>query len=328
MRYLPEAPEAASVMSARTPRVSIGLPVFNGERYLSDALNCIVQQTFEDFELIITDNSSTDATEDICRDAARLDRRIRYVRNVTNLGAIPNFLRCHELSTAPLFKWVTHDDLYEPTYLESGVRILDANPEVVLAHSATAFIDEAGDAFPFDGVTSSYIDPHTGIGQRPDHPSIADSANPAERFWHVLRRARWGSHMFGLIRQDALRRTRLMGEFAGSDRPMLLELALLGRFKSDPARLYKKRFHAQGSWVLNQAELKSFLSTDGKAYSRRARQLQAFFSAPKGKPIGLPMKLTCTAMVAVHAAQVALQTTKEAQNAAQGAVWRKEAMPT
>jgi glycosyltransferase involved in cell wall biosynthesis len=318
-------------MTPRSAKVSVGLPVYNGEKFLPEVLENFLSQTFADIEIVICDNASTDGTQQICRAYAARDTRVRYFRNEKNLGAIANFNRVFELARAPLFKWAAHDDLYRETYLESCVRILDENPDVVLAHSGTAFIDEKGATFPFDLVTSSFVDPKTGVHQTPDSPTIGDSPQALVRFWQVLRRARWGSHMFGLMRRDVLSQTKLMPNFAGGDRAMLAELALLGRFQSTREVLYLKRFHEQVSWALSQKELKSFLSTDGKAYSRRARQLGAFFSTPHGKPIGIFAKAACVVMVAVHSAKVALQALrqKEARNAAQGCVWRdKSTIPT
>ena len=129
------------------PKLSIGLPVYNAEQLLPQALDHILAQTFKDFELVICDNASTDRTSRICRDYAGRDARIRYVRNDRNLGANPNYNRTYELSAAPLFKWAAHDDLYQRTYLENCVRILDDDPTVVLAHSGTTFIGDDGQAF-------------------------------------------------------------------------------------------------------------------------------------------------------------------------------------
>jgi glycosyltransferase involved in cell wall biosynthesis len=307
-------------------RLSIGLPVYNGERFLAQTLHCLLAQTFQDFEIIISDNASTDRTSEICRDYAQADRRVRYVRNQRNLGAIANFNRVFELSTAPLFKWAAHDDLYRQRYLESCVRLLDENPDVILAHSNTILIDENGEPFPFDREAGCYVDSKTGVRQTADSPAIGNSAVAVERFWQVLARARWGTSMFGVIRRKNLQQTRLLLNFAGSDRAMLAELALLGRFRSSPERLFLKRFHADVSWALNQRELKSFLSTDGKPYWRRARQLQAFFLAPSGKPIGAREKSICAMMVTAHCIRIAGQVLagKEARNAAQGLVWRRQ----
>ncbi len=73
-----------------TPRLSIGLPVYNGEEYLTESLEALLGQTYEDFELIISDNDSTDGTADICRRYAKQDSRIRYFRQPRNIGCNPN----------------------------------------------------------------------------------------------------------------------------------------------------------------------------------------------------------------------------------------------
>lgn len=307
-----------------SPRLSIGLPVYNGERFLAQALECLLAQTFGDFELVISDNASTDRTPEICHAYVQRDPRVRYVRNPLNLGSVPNFNRVFELSTAPLFKWAAHDDLHHETYLEGCVRLLDEDPAVVLAHSGTAFIDDHGELFPLCPETGSYIDPKTAAHVVADSPDIGDSPMAVKRFWQVLARARWGTHQFGVIRRASLQQTRLDQNFSGGDRAMLVELALLGRFQSSPERLFLKRIHPDVSWALNQRELKSWLSNDGKPYWRRARQLEAFFSAPRGKPIMMLDKTICTMMVAAHCVRVACRALagNEARNAAQGSAWR------
>jgi glycosyltransferase involved in cell wall biosynthesis len=289
------------------PKLSIGIPVFNGEEFLPELLDSLLRQTFRDFEIVICDNASSDRTQDICRDYARIDSRVRYTCNERNLGANPNHNRVFDLSTAPLFKWAAHDDLYHHDYLEACVRLLDENPDVVLAHTGTAFIDEAGELLPFEQETGSFVDPKSGRRYWADVPSIADTPIATSRLWQVLTRACWGTHMFGVVRREILQQTSLLPNFEGSDRAMLAELALLGRFRCANDRLFLKRFHANVSWALDQRELKGFLSTDGKRYSRRLRQIRAFFGAPRRKPIGIGSKSVCFMLVAAHSAKVVLQ---------------------
>jgi glycosyltransferase involved in cell wall biosynthesis len=288
-----------------SPKLSIGLPVYNGERFLAQALDSLLGQTFRDFEIIISDNASNDRTPEICCAYAQRDPRVRYECNRRNLGAHANFNRVFELSTAPLFKWSAHDDLHRETYLESCIRLLDDDPEVVLAHSETGFIDENGESFPFIHETGSYIDPKTAVHLTPDCAEIADNAVVVERFWQVLARAPWATHLYGVIRRASLQQTHLYQNFNGNDRTILAELALLGRFRSTPERLFLRRIHANASWALSPRELKTFLSTDGKTYWTRARQLEAFFLASRGKPIGAVDKLICTMMVAAHSVRIA-----------------------
>jgi glycosyltransferase involved in cell wall biosynthesis len=309
-----------------SPRLSIGLPVYNGERFLAQALDSLLTQTFRDFEIIISDNASSDSTPQICRAYAQRDRRIRYVRNQRNLGAIANFNLVFELSRAPLFKWTAHDDLHRETYLESCIRLLDDDPDVVLAHSNTAFIDENGEFFPFNSEIQGYTDPKTGVQEMADNAEIGDCAASVERFWQVLSQARWGTHIFGVIRRQSLKQTRLHANFHSSDRVLLAELALLGRFRSNAERLFLKRLHPSVSWVLTQEELKNYVSATGERYSRRIRQLQAHFSVPRGKPIRASEKFVCTMMVAAHCARVAarLLTAEDARKKAQKSVWRHQ----
>src|SRR3954466_4130607 len=104
-------------MSTDIPRVSIGLPVFNGEKYLPEALDSLVSQDFEDLEIILSDNGSTDSTQNICREFAAKDPRIRYHRNQTNIGASKNYNRVLELARGEYFKWASHDDICHPTMM-------------------------------------------------------------------------------------------------------------------------------------------------------------------------------------------------------------------
>jgi len=113
--------------------------------------------------------------------------------------------------------------------------------------------------------------------------------------------------MFGVVRREILQQTSLLPNFAGSDRAMLAELAPLGRFRCANERLFLKRFHANVSWALDHEELKVFLSPDGKRYSRRLRQIKAFFGAPRGKPIGFVSKSICVMLVAAHGAKVVVE---------------------
>jgi glycosyltransferase involved in cell wall biosynthesis len=306
------------------PKLSIGIPVFNGQEFLPELLDSLLEQTFGDFEILICDNASGDRTPQICCEYERRDSRIHYFRNDRNLGAIANFNRVFELSTAPFFKWAAHDDLYHEAYLATCIALLEDNPDTVLAHTGTVFIDEKGEILPFEQETGSHIDPKTGKRYWADGADIGDTRVAINRFWQVLTRARWGTHMFGVIRREILLQTSLLPNFAGSDRAMLAELALLGRFRCASKPMFLKRLHANVSWALDHAELKSFLSTDGKRYSRRLRQIEAFFGAPGGKPIGIVSKFLCFMLVAAHSTRVVIQLAGhgDPRKAARGYGWR------
>ena len=129
------------------PRLTIGLPVYNGERYLAESIESLLGQSYTDFELIISDNASTDDTSRICERYAKQDSRIRYYRQPRNVGLAPNHNFCAEQARGEFFKWAAADDLYHRDLLLRCVEVLDERPEVVLVHSYTAMIDGDGAVF-------------------------------------------------------------------------------------------------------------------------------------------------------------------------------------
>lgn len=216
------------------PLVTIGMPVYNGQDFLEEALNSILGQTFTDFELIISDNASTDRTEDLCRAYAARDPRIRYVRNPVNLGAARNYNHLVDLAQGKYFKWASHDDLIEPDFLERCVAALEADPSVVLAYARNMMIDVQGQ------VVEHYDDGFHLTSER-----------PSERFKRFFKAPGMCNPVFGLMRLDALRRTSRIGAFRASDRILLGHLALLGKFHEVPANLFYRRMHANMSMKAN-----------------------------------------------------------------------------
>jgi glycosyltransferase involved in cell wall biosynthesis len=113
-------------------RLSIGLPVFNGEQLIEQALDSLLAQTFQDFQLIISDNASTDRTPEICKDYQARDSRVHYTCMDKNYGAARNFNRVFELASGQYFKWAAHDDIIEPTFLQQCIDVLDQNPSCAI----------------------------------------------------------------------------------------------------------------------------------------------------------------------------------------------------
>jgi glycosyltransferase involved in cell wall biosynthesis len=219
------------------PAVTIGMPVYNGAKYIEQALDSILAQTYTDFELLISDNASTDATEAICRRYAEADSRVRYSRNAKNLGAAANYNRVIHLARGRYFRHAAHDDLLAPTNIERCVDVLDRYPDVVLAYPRMVMIDAAGEK----------------TGTR-EHSLELEDARPSARFAKYARLCDDGSMcdpVFGLFRTGALRETNLLGAYIAADMILLGEMALRGRIVEVPEYLFFERYHAEGSVLSN-----------------------------------------------------------------------------
>lgn len=210
--------------------VSIGVPVYNGAAFLEETLDSLLAQTFEDFELIISDNASTDRTSEIARRFAARDGRVRYHRHPENLGLAANYNGLVRMASGELFKWATADDVCRPTFLEHCVAALGQMPGAVLAYPRTQFIDQAGK--PLD---------------------IEDPAFPlhwpraTDRWRYVVGAEHWVNTILGVIRRAALLRTRLLPSYRGGDYVLLGELCLLGSFVEVPQVLFLRRIHPEAS---------------------------------------------------------------------------------
>jgi glycosyltransferase involved in cell wall biosynthesis len=208
-----------------TPRLSIGLPVYNGEQYLAQSLDALLGQSYSDFELIISDNASSDSTEEISRRYAEADDRIRYLRQPRNIGAAPNHNYLFRQARGELFKWASDDDLYGRDLLQACIDALDRNPQAVLSHTQQAIIDSAG-----------------RIKQVVDYRLNTDSPSAPERFRSMLFTV-GGDDFYGVIRSDVLRRVRPHDSYHHADRTFVTEIALQGPFHQTPELLYFRRDH-------------------------------------------------------------------------------------
>jgi glycosyltransferase involved in cell wall biosynthesis len=200
--------------------VSIGMPLYNSERYLAEALDSLLAQDHRDFELIISDNGSSDATESICRDYAARDTRIRYLRTENNLGAVWNFNRVFELAKGDYFMWAAHDDVRAPGCVSRSLALLEARPEAVLCCTGVSFIDEAG----------REIEPWFDL-----KPAVGKTYSARVG---AIARARYWLDYYGLIRAKALKQTRLAMHVWGYDVILGMELCLAGDVLFIPERLF------------------------------------------------------------------------------------------
>jgi glycosyltransferase involved in cell wall biosynthesis len=231
------------------------MPVYNGDDYLARAIESILNQTLSDFELIISDNASTDGTRQICQRYAKADGRIRYHRNGQNVGAAKNYNWTVEQARGPFFKWAAHDDLCDSRYLERCIEPLENDGSVVLCYPRTRIIDESG----------------ADKGAYPDDLHLMSERNH-ERFRRMLfREAGECNAVFGLIRTDVLARTGIIGAYPASDVILLGELAMNGKFFEVDEVLFERRDHPQTSIRANvtDSEKAEWFDPDQRKKSRK-----------------------------------------------------------
>jgi Glycosyl transferase family 2 len=216
--------EMTGLEARRDPTVTIGLPIYNGSKWLDETLLSLRQQTFGDFELVVSDNCSTDDSWGICQRHAALDPRIKLLRHPANIGANRNYLSVLGCARGRYFKWAACGDLCAPTFLEECIKVLEEDPLTVLAAPATSIFSSA--------VTDStlYVD---------DIQLLDEDA--ADRFIGLLRRMRLNNAMNGVLRRDALQKALPLGIFLRADILLMAELALLGKFALVPRPLFYRR---------------------------------------------------------------------------------------
>ena len=213
--------------------VSIGMPAYNAEAYIGVALESLLAQTCGDFELIVSDNASTDGTREVVESYLRQDRRIRYERQSTNIGANLNYSRVAQLAVGEFFKWISSSDWCAPTFLERCCDDLREHPDAVLAAPRTRLFEGTPD------VSRAY-----------DRDIGVDDDTPSARLRTVMTAMALNNAVNGLIRMPALRQTRLIEAYRGSDLVLMAHLALLGKFRLLDEALYFRRMEKGTSTAL------------------------------------------------------------------------------
>lgn len=213
------------------------MPVFNGEATIEGALESLLAQTFGDFELVVSDNASTDGTEALVRAAAAQDSRIRYIRQPTNIGANGNYSFVARTARSEFLKWSSSSDWCAPTFVERCVAALDSRPDAVLAAPRTRLF--AGDRA--DG------------RDYPHDLEILDET-PSARFVRLYRTIQLNNAFNGVIRLSALRQTRLVAPYHEADMVLMGHLALLGKYLLVPEPLFYRRMEPGFSTALQGAE--------------------------------------------------------------------------
>jgi glycosyltransferase involved in cell wall biosynthesis len=212
-------------MMSTGPRLSIGLPVYNAESFLPEAIEALLGQSYKDFELIISDNASTDRTAEICRGYEEQDSRVRYIRQSRNIGMVPNHNLLVGAARGEFFKWASYDDLYARDFLQRCVDALDKYPEAVLAHAWCVLMDMAGDPVQFFR-----------------YPEATASPRAPDRFRSMLFDGK-GDWTYAVFRTSVLRQTPLHATYHGGDRTLITELALHGTLHQVADWLFFRRDH-------------------------------------------------------------------------------------
>jgi glycosyltransferase involved in cell wall biosynthesis len=272
----------SATLTRRT--VSIGLPVYNGQQYLAEAIESILSQTYEDFDLIISDNGSSDLTPQICQQYARSDRRIKFYRHETNRGASWNFNFVVDKAGGKYFKWVAHDDVHKPQFLRRCVDVLEADPAIVLCFTDEGGIDDQG----------------RYLGPRP-YP-LPDLPTPQARLAALFLQSRGSPPVFGLIRTHVLQQTPRIDYYDAADLVLLAELTLRGRLHKIGEELLLHREHPQRSVYVCRDPYSATLwfapSRKGRIVFPAWRRLRGYLSAIRRTPLTVSQRVACCVEIA------------------------------
>jgi len=267
-------------------RITVGVPVYNGERYLAVALESLLSQTAGDMVILVGDNASTDGTADIARAYAARDSRVRHVRHATNLGAARNYSVLCQMADTEYFRWLAADDSSGPRFHEVCLATLAAHPDAVLAYPRVVMIDAEGRQL-----------------HEYDEGLHLPQERPSERLFTLLKRLRLVNALYGVARTSVLRRTRLLGAFRGSDIVFLAELSLYGKFIEIPEPLMLRRMHEGSYTSMTPEEQRRFNNPAGSRTPEFyfSRHLMEYLRAVARAPVSAGERLRLLAGLARNA---------------------------
>jgi glycosyltransferase involved in cell wall biosynthesis len=225
------------------PRITVGVPVYNGERYLAATLDSLLNQTVDDFVVLVGDNASTDGTSEIARSYAARDHRVRHIRHPHNLGAAANYSRLCDMAETEFFRWSAADDCSEPRFHAACLEALERDSDAVLAYPRVMIIDA-------DGKKMGEYEEGLHLPQ----------ARPGDRFFMLLRNTRLCNALYGVGRTEVYRRTRLLGAYRGSDIIFQAELSLYGKILEVPEPLLLRRMHERSFTSMTPAQQQEFIN--------------------------------------------------------------------
>jgi glycosyltransferase involved in cell wall biosynthesis len=267
------------------PRITIGMPVYNGEQYIQEAIADLQAQTHDDFQLVIADNASTDTTESICRELAGRDKRIIYHRHERNLGWARNFNYLLERNKDEFFKWAASDDRLDPRFLQECLRALKGRPDCIAGFSRVDCIDE-------DGRASGSL----------DRWALRPGLSPHNR----VRWAIWTEFLnefYAVFRAEALRACEPMAGFLATDRVMIADAFLRGDLAVVDSYLLHRRSHSRAysaQWsTKSKRERLAPVDPDAHSFIRRTwiPRVLGYMRTFRHAPISRREKLACAAVV-------------------------------
>lgn len=265
--------------NAATPKVSIGLPVYNGEAYLADTLDCLLSQSYTNIEVVVSDNASSDSTETIANEYVRKDQRVVYYKNRKNVGVAKNYNMAFERSTGKYFKWAAMGDICGTTFIEKCVDILEECDDVVLCYPRTrVFSDDVLDSTDYDDNLDLQFE------------------NPSDRFRLLLANLKLNNAMNGVIRSDVLGKTVLHKVFVGSDICLMAELALRGKIREYPEFLFYRRINESTATILkSEEEIGRFFQPGSQSalLFQNTKGIATLYSIVARAPISLTEKAKC-----------------------------------
>ena len=275
-------------MCETNPLVSVAMPVYNGEPYIADAIRCVLNQTYNHLELVISDNASTDNTEQICREFAEKDDRVVYVRNSSNIGAAKNYNQAFRRTSGPYFRWHNADDLCSSRLHELCLAVLMDNPDTVLCYGKTVIINGEGK------VIEDYDD---NLHLRQEKAS--------DRFKAFFKQVGLTNVIYGLMRRSAMEKTMLMGNgtFFASDNNFMAEMSLFGKFYELSEPLFSRRMHMQASTLACKSDdlLQTFWQGRSQAFVLpHWKKDIAYLKAVYNAPIDPDQKILLSAFLSRH----------------------------
>ena len=232
-----------------TPKISIGMPVYNGEKFIRNALDSLLSQTFRDFELIISDNASTDTTSDICLEYIKKDTRIRYIRQEKNLGSIWNLNFVLQEASCKYFMWAADDDYWLSTFIEKNIMYLEADNTIV------GSISDIGLYQKFTNMSKPSINEPSNRNKRKQKYVIPTTDSFEKRIKTYLKFFQ-ASAIYGIFRTGELKKSCNVGNFWANDLAIVLNTLKYGNLNViDEILMY--RFVPEKSVSIIQYQLRA-----------------------------------------------------------------------